>query len=373
MASPEHMERLHGSAFNRPQPGVCLMKLIAELECLPQALENGLGRASSLAEMEELHIAFLGRKGSLARLMSRLPELSPGERPAFGKAANAVKERLTALLDDRKAALASAKEAEGIARFDPTLPGRRPRRGALHPTTLVLEEICRAFNNIGFTTVIGPEVETDFHNFEALNFPPDHPARDMQDTLFVNEGIVMRTHTSPMQVRSMLSCKKPPLAVVVPGKVYRRDSDLTHTPMFHQIEGLLVDKDVSLAHLRGTLTLFLRELFGPDVKVRFRPSFFPFTEPSVEVDMSCTVCNGTGVRGAKGETEPCRVCKTTGWLEILGSGMIDPAVFKAVGFDEECTGFAFGLGVERVVMLKYGIDDLRMFFESDLRFLRQFA
>lgn len=349
------------------------MKLIAELERLAPSLESGLAQASSLSDVEEIHIAFLGRKGSLARLMSRLPELSPEERPAFGKAANAVKERLTALFDERKAALASAREAAGLARFDPTLPGRRPRRGALHPTTLVLEEICRAFNNIGFTTVTGPEVETDFHNFEALNFPPDHPARDMQDTLFVSDRIVMRTHTSPMQVRSMLACKKPPLAVVVPGKVYRRDSDLTHTPMFHQIEGLLVDKDVSLAHLRGTLTLFLRELFGPEVKVRFRPSFFPFTEPSVEVDMSCTVCNGTGSRRENGAETPCRVCKTTGWLEILGSGMIDPAVFKAVGFDEECTGFAFGLGVERVVMLKYGIDDLRMFFESDLRFLRQFT
>ena len=350
------------------------MNLIAELERLAPSLESGLAQASSLSDVEELHIAFLGRKGSLAQLMSRLPELAPEERPAFGKAANAVKERLTALVEDRKAALSSAREAEALARFDPTLPGRRPWRGSLHPTTLVLEEICRAFNNIGFTTVTGPEVETDFHNFEALNFPHDHPARDMQDTLFVTNGIVMRTHTSPMQVRSMLACKKPPLAVVVPGKVYRRDSDLTHTPMFHQIEGLLVDKDVSLTHLRGTLTLFLRELFGPDVKVRFRPSFFPFTEPSIEVDMSCTVCGGTGARkDAHGVSEPCRVCKTTGWLEILGSGMIDPAVFKAVGFDEECTGFAFGLGVERVAMLKYGIGDLRMFFESDLRFLRQFS
>lgn len=350
------------------------MNLIAELERLAPSLESGLTQASSLSDVDDLHIAFLGRKGTLAQLMSRLPELSPEERPAFGKAANAVKERLTALVDERKAVLASAKEAAGLARFDPTLPGRRPWRGSLHPTTLVLEEICRAFNNIGFATVTGPEVETDFHNFEALNFPHDHPARDMQDTLFVTDGIVMRTHTSPMQVRSMLACKKPPLAVVVPGKVYRRDSDLTHTPMFHQIEGLLVDTGVSLTHLRGTLTLFLRELFGPDVKVRFRPSFFPFTEPSIEVDMSCTVCGGTGSRkGEHGAVEPCRVCKTSGWLEILGSGMIDPDVFKAVGFDEECTGFAFGLGVERVAMLKYGIGDLRIFFESDLRFLRQFS
>ena len=345
------------------------MNLSAELERLVPELENGLASASSLSDVEELHIAYLGRKGALAKLMSRLPELAPEERPAFGKTANAIKERLAALLDERKSALENAAEAAKLALFDPSLPGRMPNLGNLHPTTLVMEEICRVFNDIGFETVSGPEVETDFNNFEALNFPPDHPARDMQDTLFVSNGIVMRTHTSPMQVRTMLERKKPPIAVIVPGKVYRRDSDITHTPMFHQIEGLLVDANVSLAHLRGTLTLFVRKLFGPDVDVRFRPSFFPFTEPSVEVDISCILCGGKGaVNGS-----PCRVCKTTGWLEILGSGMIDPEVYRAVGFDPECSGFAFGLGVERVAMLKYGIGDLRMFFESDLRFLRQFA
>lgn len=345
------------------------MNLIAELERLVPSLESALVQAASLPELEELHTAYLGRKGSLAKLMNRLPELSPEERPAFGKAANAVKESLSGLLERRKTSLSAAAEAASLARFDPTMPGRRPAVGSLHPTTLVMEEICRVFNNLGFDTISGPEVETDFNNFEALNLPKDHPARDMQDTLYVSDGIVMRTHTSPMQVRAMLARKKPPLAVIAPGKVYRRDSDITHTPMFHQIEGLLVDKNVSLTHLRGTLTLFLRQLFGPDVKVRFRPSFFPFTEPSVEVDISCILCNGTGHI----KSDPCRVCKTTGWLEILGSGMVDPAVYKAVGFDEECTGFAFGLGVERVAMLKYGIGDLRMFFESDLRFLRQFA
>jgi len=345
------------------------MNLIAELERLVPALQSALGQASSLAAVEEFSTAYLGRKGLLAQLMSRLPELAPEERPAFGKAANAVKEQLTALVDAHTAVLTAEAESTALARFDPTLPGRAPWRGSLHPTTLVMEEICRVFNNLGFDTISGPEMETDFNNFEALNLPKDHPARDMQDTLYVSDGIVMRTHTSPMQVRAMLECKKPPLAVIAPGKVYRRDSDITHTPMFHQIEGLLVDKHVTLAHLRGTLTLFLRKLFGPDVKVRFRPSFFPFTEPSVEVDISCILCNGTGQMGSA----PCRVCKTTGWLEILGSGMVDPAVYKHVGFDEECTGFAFGLGVERVAMLKYGITDLRMFFESDLRFLRQFA
>jgi phenylalanyl-tRNA synthetase alpha chain len=345
------------------------MNLVAELERLVPALQSALLQASSLAATEELHTVYLGRKGSLAQLMSRLPELAPEERPAFGKAANAVKEQLTALVEARAATLAGEAENAALARFDPTLPGRDPWKGSLHPTTLVMEEICRTFNNLGFDTISGPEVETDFNNFEALNLPKDHPARDMQDTLYVSDGIVMRTHTSPMQVRAMLERKKPPLAVIAPGKVYRRDSDITHTPMFHQIEGLLVDKNVTLAHLRGTLTLFLRKLFGPDVKVRFRPSFFPFTEPSVEVDISCILCNGTGHIGSV----PCRVCKTTGWLEILGSGMVDPAVYKQVGFDGECTGFAFGLGVERVAMLKYGITDLRMFFESDLRFLRQFA
>lgn len=345
------------------------MSLTAELERLVPALQSALVQASSLSVVEELHTAYLGRKGALARLMGRLPELSPGERPAFGKAANAIKEQLTGLVEARRGALGAAAENAALARFDPTLPGREIRKGSLHPTTLVMEEICRVFNNLGFDTISGPEVETDFNNFEALNLPRNHPARDMQDTLYVSDGIVMRTHTSPMQVRAMLERKKPPLAVIAPGKVYRRDSDITHTPMFHQIEGLLVDKNVTLAHLRGTLTLFSRKLFGPDVKVRFRPSFFPFTEPSVEVDISCILCNGAGhVRG-----EPCRVCKTTGWLEILGSGMVDPAVYRHVGFDEECTGFAFGLGVERVAMLKYGITDLRMFFESDLRFLRQFA
>jgi phenylalanyl-tRNA synthetase alpha chain len=258
-----------------------------------------------------------------------------------------------------------------VSRFDPSLPGRAPWQGSLHPITLVMEEICDVFQGMGFEIAAGPEVETDFYNFEALNFPPDHPARDMQDTLFVAEGIVLRTHTSPIQIRAMMERKRPPVAVIAPGKVYRRDSDLTHTPMFHQIEGLLVDTRVTFAELRGTLTMFARQVFGPDAAVRFRPSFFPFTEPSVEVDISCILCGGKG-QGADGSS--CRVCKGTGWLEILGAGMVDPNVFSAVGYDpESSSGFAFGLGVERVAMLKYGITDLRMFFENDLRFLTQFV
>ena len=345
------------------------MDLINELESLVPELERGLGQASSLAALEEERVEFLGRKGRLAQIMARMAKLEPQERPAVGQKANEIKNALNSLFDERKAALEAAREAAALARFDASVPGRAPWRGSLHPTTLVMEEICDIFQSLGYDIVSGPEVEADYYNFEALNMPPEHPARDMQDTLYVADKVVMRTHTSPVQVRTMLS-RRPPLAVIAPGKVYRRDSDLTHTPMFHQVEGLLVGRDVSMAQLRGTLTAFMRAVFGSKTQVRFRPSFFPFTEPSAEADISCCICGGTGhVHG-----EPCRVCKTTGWVEILGCGMVDPAVFMAVGYDpEEFTGFAFGLGVERVAMLKYGIGDLRMFFENDVRFLSQFA
>lgn len=345
------------------------MNLLAELDNLVPQLTAALESVSTLAELEEANILFLGRKGKLAQLMSRLPELDPAERPAFGKTANAVKNTLTSLIDTRQAALQQAAQEAALARFDATIPGYALQAGNLHPITLVREEICRVLNHLGFETIAGPEVETDFYNFEALNFGKDHPARDMQDTFFVEGGSLLRTHTSPMQVRAMLAHKKPPLAVIVPGKVYRRDSDITHTPMFHQIEGLLVDKNVTMTDLRGTLTAFVRELFGSHTEVRFRPSFFPFTEPSIEVDISCILCNGKG----EVDGESCRVCKTTGWLEVLGAGMIHPNVYKAVGFPEDSTGFAFGLGIERFAMLKYGITDLRLFFENDMRFLRQFA
>lgn len=344
------------------------MDLMMELESLIPDLAKGLDQALSLAELETLRVDVLGRKGRLAKIMSRLPELAPEDRPQLGQKANEVKERLNGLFDTRLAALNAAAEAAALARFDAGLPGAAPWQGSLHVVTQVMEEICSVFRTLGYDVVTGPEVETDFYNFEALNLPKDHPARDMQDTLYVSDSIVLRTHTSPMQARTMLS-RKPPVAVVAPGRVYRRDSDITHTPMFHQVEGLLVDKHVTMADLRGTLAAFTRALFGANTKVRFRPSFFPFTEPSAEVDITCCMCGGTGHNGA----DTCRVCKGTGWLEILGSGMIDPAVFTAVGYDpEEVTGFAFGLGVERIAMLKYGIGDLRMFFENDLRFLRQF-
>ena len=343
------------------------MDLKRALESLEPELANGLAQASSLNKLEALRIEFLGRKGRLATLMSQLPSLPPEERPQFGQSVNQLKERCTALFAAKKASLEAAEQALALADFDPSIPGRLPWSGSLHPDTLVMEEICQIFGNLGFSIAQGPEVEIDHYNFEALNIPPEHPARDMQDTLYITDTILLRTHTSPVQVRTMLA-QKPPLAVVVPGKVYRRDSDLTHTPMFHQVEGLMVGWDLSMAHLRGLLTAFVRGVFGPKTEVRFRQSFFPFTEPSAEVDISCFLCNGAGTK--HGET--CRVCKGTGWVEILGCGMVDPQVFAAVDYPSDVTGFAFGLGVERIAMLKYGIGDLRQFFENDLRFLQQF-
>ncbi|MFK4766175.1 phenylalanine--tRNA ligase subunit alpha [Desulfobaculum sp. SPO524] len=344
-------------------------KLIDELKALIPSFKDELGQAGSAEALEELRVKFLGRKGQLATLLAGLRDLSAEDRPEAGKTGNLVKTELTDLFDAREKALAQEKEDAAMATFDPTMPGRTPEMGSLHPITTVMEDICSVFGGLGFEVVTGPEVETDFYNFEALNLPPEHPARDMQDTLYITDQVLLRTHTSPLQVRTMLK-RKPPVAVIAPGRVYRRDSDLTHTPMFHQIEGLLVDHNVSMADLRGTLTSFVRQIFGTDTEVRFRPSFFPFTEPSAEVDISCVMCGGTG----EVDGEPCRVCKQTGWVEILGCGMVDPEVFKAVGYDPEVyTGFAFGLGIERVAMLKHGIGDLRMFFENDTRFLRQFC
>lgn len=344
------------------------MDIINALEGLVPQLEEGLAKAGNADELESLRVTFLGRKGQLATIMGGLATLEPAQRPEAGKVANRVKETMLALFETAKSRLEAEAEQAFLRGFDPTLPGRAPWEGSRHPITLTLEKICSVFQKLGFDIESGPEVETDYYNFEALNLPADHPARDMQDTLYVTDNIVLRTQTSAVQVHAM-ERRRPPLAVVVPGKVYRRDSDITHTPMFHQVEGLMVGDNVTLAHLRGILTAFCQAMFGADTKVRFRPSFFPFTEPSAEVDISCCLCHGKGHRDGK----PCRVCKTTGWLEILGCGMVDPAVFKHVNYSEESTGFAFGLGVERVAMLTYGLGDLRMFFENDARFLRQFA
>jgi phenylalanyl-tRNA synthetase alpha chain len=320
-----------------------------------------VGRVTSLKELEDLQIRFLGRKGELTLVLRGLGALSAEERPKVGQEANRLKGVLDDLVKQRKEAFLGQADLR-LSQIDWSLPGRKTFQGRRHPISQTMEEICEIFSRLNFETVEGPEVELDYYNFEALNIPRDHPARDMQDTFYISETILLRTHTSPLQVRTMEQIS-PPLRVIAPGKVYRRDSDISHTPMFHQVEGLMVGKDVSLGDLKGILTLFVHNMFGEETPLRFRPSFFPFTEPSAEVDIGCVICRGSG----------CRVCSQTGWLEILGSGMVDPEVYRMVGYDpEEVTGFAFGMGVERIAMLKYGIDDIRMFYENDQRFLNQF-
>ncbi|MGV8075365.1 MAG: phenylalanine--tRNA ligase subunit alpha [Syntrophobacteraceae bacterium] len=330
-------------------------------------LDNGKKDIADSGEdikaLDQLRIRYLGRKGELARLFKDLARLSEDERRRVGKLLNDAKVEIEALLSE---AVDEAKEKgrhlRRVDAFDVTVPGRRPIRGCLHPITQTALEVSRIFNSLGFETVEGPEVELDYYNFEALNIPKDHPSRDMQDTFYISEDVVLRTHTSPLQIRTMEK-RRPPLRIIAPGRTYRCDSDVTHTPMFHQVEGLMVGENISFGDLKGILTAFVHQMFGYDIGLRFRPSFFPFTEPSAEVDIQCVICGGTG----------CRVCSHTGWLEILGSGMVDPEVYKMVGYDPEMvTGFAFGVGIERIAMLKFGIDDLRLFYENDLRFLKQF-
>ncbi len=338
--------------------------MTGELEVLREQAETELRKAGSEEELQAIRTRYLGRKGLLTGLLRNIARVAPGDRPQFGKDCNEVKEALSAGIDEVLEGLASSRKERAILRerMDVTLPGRAVRHGRLHPVTQIREEVCRIFAGLGFSVVEGPEIELDYYNFEALNIPRDHPARDMQDTFYVEDNIVLRTHTSPVQVRIMEKTR-PPVRILSPGRVYRRDSDISHTPMFHQIEGLLVDRGITFGDLKGVLTVFLRQMFGEDTALRFRPSFFPFTEPSAEVDIRCVMCSGQG----------CRVCGQSGWLEILGSGMVDPEVFKNVGYDpEEFTGFAFGLGLERIAMLKFGISDIRLFFENDLRFLKQF-
>lgn len=336
----------------------------AQLEKMLQEALAALRAAASEAALQEVRVRFLGRKGELTAIMKEMGRLSPDERPVIGALVNQVKDEIEALFQQRFEEARGQEIARRLAeeRIDVSLPGRNAWKGSKHPVTLVREEIVEIFSSMGFWVEEGPEVEKDFYNFEALNMPKNHPARDMQDTFYVSDEVVLRTHTSPVQVRTMLK-HVPPVRVIAPGTVYRRDSDLTHSPMFHQIEGFLVDRHVTFGDLKGILTTFISQCFGQGVGVRFRPSFFPFTEPSAEVDIACVICSGKG----------CRVCKNSGWLEILGSGMIDPEVFKAVNYDPDTySGFAFGMGLERIAMLKYGVNDLRLFFESDLRFLRQF-
>nr|WP_322740802.1 phenylalanine--tRNA ligase subunit alpha [Desulfocapsa sulfexigens] len=328
-----------------------------------QATEE-LAAIENSTQLEEFRIRFLGRKGQFSSIMKGLGKVSKEDKPRLGQIANGAKKAIEALYDDKQRAL-TADSGGSPARndaIDLTLPGRRPETGKLHPVTQIMSEVCSIFEGLGFSVAEGPDVEHDHYNFEALNIPAHHPARDMHDTFYVSDSILLRTHTSPMQARIM-ETQQPPLRVIAPGKVYRCDSDITHTPMFHQVEGFLVDRDVSFADLKGVLTIFTQKMFDKDLELRFRPSFFPFTEPSAEVDIACVICDGKG----------CRVCKRTGWLEILGAGMIDPEVFKMVGYNPEVySGFAFGLGIERIAMLKYGIDDIRLYYENDLRFLSQF-
>lgn len=338
--------------------------MIAEI----QQLENDALAQLESSRTEESILAvrtkYLGRKGLLTGMLRNITQVPVEEKPLFGKRLNEVKELLEKKIQEALQSQSHGKKEEILdrERIDVTLPGRGVAPGRVHPVIQIRREICDIFAGFGFSVVEGPEIELDYYNFEALNIPQDHPARDMQDTFYIEDNIVLRTHTSPVQVRIMEKVQ-PPVRILSPGRVYRPDSDVSHTPMFHQIEGLLVDRGVSFADLKGILTAFLKKVFGDDTKLRFRPSFFPFTEPSAEVDIHCVMCQGKG----------CRVCGQSGWLEILGSGMVDPAVFQNVGYDAQVySGFAFGLGLERIAMLKYGISDIRLLFENDIRFLKQF-
>ncbi len=334
------------------------------LEALAQEAREKIAAAEDGASLEQLRVDYLGKKGQITALLKSLGQLSAEERPAAGAQINVVKQELQALIGARKQALEAAAVEEKLAAetIDVTLPGRGQSTGGIHPVTRTIERIEDFFASIGFDVVEGPEIEDDYHNFEALNIPAHHPARAMHDTFYVDETTVLRTHTSPVQVRVMES-QAPPLRVICPGRVYRCDSDLTHTPMFHQVEGLLIDEHSSFADLKGLIEEFLRVFFEKDLQVRFRPSYFPFTEPSAEVDIQCVNCGGDG----------CRVCSHTGWLEVMGCGMVHPRVFQHSQIDaERYSGFAFGMGVERLAMLRYGVNDLRLFFDNDLRFLEQF-
>ncbi|GAB2799905.1 phenylalanine--tRNA ligase subunit alpha [Halomonas shantousis] len=336
------------------------------LPTLVAEARSAIESAQTVKALDEVRVRYLGKKGEITALLKSLGKLSADERPKAGESINQAKQTLAAELDSRQQQLElAALDAQLAAeRVDVTLPGRGESNGGLHPVTRTLERIEGLFTRIGFDVAIGPEIEDDHHNFEALNIPAHHPARGMADTFYFDTTRLLRTHTSPVQVRTMKS-QEPPIRIVCPGRVYRSDSDLTHTPMFHQVEGLLVDEDVSFADLKGTIEDFLKAFFERDeLSVRFRPSYFPFTEPSAEVDIQCVICSGEG----------CRVCSHSGWLEVMGCGMVHPEVFRHSEIDaERYKGFAFGMGAERLAMLRYGVNDLRLFFENDLRFLRQFA
>ena len=336
-----------------------------DIDGLLEAAQQAVETAASLASLDEVRVRYLGKSGQLTEQLKKLGSLPKEERPHAGQAINRAKQTLQQVIEARKSVLEQQALADRLSseRIDVTLPGRGVGLGGLHPVSRTLERIEAMFAHAGFEVKEGPEIEDDYHNFEALNIPDHHPARAMHDTFYFDAHLLLRTHTSPVQIRTMEQ-GKPPLKIIAPGRVYRCDSDLTHTPMFHQVEGFLVDERVSFADLKGVLYDFLTRFFERDLRVRFRPSYFPFTEPSAEVDIECVMCGGEG----------CRVCSNTGWLEVLGCGMIHPEVFRYVGIDsEKYTGYAFGMGVERLTMLRYGVNDLRLFFENDLRFLRQFG
>jgi phenylalanyl-tRNA synthetase alpha chain len=331
---------------------------------LVESALSAIADSSDEKSLDQLRVDFLGKKGSLTELLKGLGKLAPEERPAAGEKINLAKNQIQQALDMRRDLLVQDALSKQLNRetVDVTLPGRRHEHGGLHPVTRTIDRIQAIFKAAGYSVAVGPEIEDDYHNFGALNIPDHHPARAMHDTFYIDPGTVLRTHTSPVQVRVMEG-SEPPYRMICPGRVYRCDSDITHTPMFHQVEGLLIDKNVSFADLRGTIEEFLQAFFEKELAVRFRPSYFPFTEPSAEVDMACVMCEGKG----------CRVCSHTGWLEVMGCGMVHPRVLELSGVDpQRFTGFAFGMGVERLAMLRYGVNDLRLFFENDLRFLRQF-
>ena len=337
---------------------------MADLTSLVQAALDEVAASGDLAALDEVRVRWLGKKGTLTEQLKSLGALSAADRPAAGQRINEAKERLQLAIEARRTALESAAVERNLSagRIDVTAPGRGEERGGLHPVTKARLRIERLFRNAGFDVASGPEIEDDFHNFEALNIPPNHPARAMHDTFYFGDGRLLRTHTSPVQIRAMLQ-HGAPLAIIAPGRVYRVDYDMTHAPMFHQLEGLVVGEAVSFANMKAALHGFLQQYFEQDLAMRLRPSYFPFTEPSAEVDMSCVFCGGKG----------CRTCKQTGWMEIAGCGMVHPNVLQASGIDSErFTGYAFGMGIDRLAMLRYGVNDLRLFFENDLRFLRQF-
>ncbi len=336
-----------------------------QLKAISEKAANALKNVTAQSELEELRVAFLGKKGELTGILKQMGKLSAEERPAMGQLANTVRSDIEAKIAEKSAAIKKIEQAKKLEKetIDVTLPGKKSEKGGLHPLNTVLKDMINIFQSMGFDVVDGPEVETEYYNFEALNVPADHPARDMQDTFYVGDGLILRSQTSATQIRTMEN-RKPPIRMICPGRVYRADDvDATHSPVFHQIEGLVVDKGITMCDLKGTLEQFAKEIYGSDTKVKFRPSFFPFTEPSVEVDVSCSECGGKG----------CRVCKGSGWIEILGAGMVHPRVLERCGIDpEEYSGFAFGIGLDRLTTTRYKISDIRLLFENDVRFLSQF-